>query len=239
MTGESMPVPKREAAMSTQGRVAEEGECVVCVEKALGGGRMTTIVRMIEESEKLKSTAEDKASRLADKLYPIRSVARSSPTRSRQRHKNVVRADGRLLLPLKLSMPIAVLSVDAREQAAITSPSRAGASSKPSPRRTPSSLTRPDAHLRHAQGPRIVTFGGYEESEMLRLAACLEDALSPFHRQRRRGRGQGPRIHARGVSLSMSVRRGARHFEHGGRENSAHRQRTLRLRGRGMPCAGG
>ena len=35
----------------------------------------------------------------------------------------------------------------------------------------------------------------------------------------------------RGVSLSGPVRRGARHFEHGGRENSAHRQRTLRLRG--------
>lgn len=65
MTGESMPVPKREGSYVYAGTVAEEGECVVRVEKALGGGRYDRIVRMIEESEKLKSTAEDKASRLA------------------------------------------------------------------------------------------------------------------------------------------------------------------------------
>ena len=70
MTGESMPVPKREGSYVYAGTVAEEGECVVRVEKALGGGRYDRIVRMIEESEKLKSTAEDKASRLADKLVP-------------------------------------------------------------------------------------------------------------------------------------------------------------------------
>ena len=40
------------------------------VQKALGGGRYDRIVRMIEESEKLKSTAEDKAARLADRLVP-------------------------------------------------------------------------------------------------------------------------------------------------------------------------
>lgn len=36
----------------------------------MGGGRYDRIVRMIEESEKLKSTAEDRASRLADRLVP-------------------------------------------------------------------------------------------------------------------------------------------------------------------------
>ena len=55
MTGESMPVPKREGSYVYAGTVAEEGECVVRVEKALGGGRYDRIVRMIEESEKLKS----------------------------------------------------------------------------------------------------------------------------------------------------------------------------------------
>ena len=39
MTGESMPVPKREGSYVYAGTVAEEGECVVRVEKALGGGR--------------------------------------------------------------------------------------------------------------------------------------------------------------------------------------------------------
>ena len=53
MTGESMPVPKREGSLVYAGTVAEEGECVICVEKELGGGRYDRIVKMIEESEKL------------------------------------------------------------------------------------------------------------------------------------------------------------------------------------------
>ena len=59
MTGESMPVPKRPGSYVYAGTVAEEGECVVQVEKASGSGRYDRIVHMIEESEKLKSTAED------------------------------------------------------------------------------------------------------------------------------------------------------------------------------------
>ena len=70
MTGESLPVQKSVGSYVYAGTVAEEGECVICVEKAMGGGRYDRIVHMIEESEKLKSTAEDKASRLADKLVP-------------------------------------------------------------------------------------------------------------------------------------------------------------------------
>ena len=70
MTGESMPVAKRPGSYVYAGTVVEEGQCVVCVEKASGGGRYDRIVRMIEESEKLKSTAEDRASRLADRLVP-------------------------------------------------------------------------------------------------------------------------------------------------------------------------
>lgn len=66
ITGESMPVPKGPGSYVYAGTVTEEGECVIRVDKVAGGGRYDRIVRMIEESEKLKSTAEDKASRLAD-----------------------------------------------------------------------------------------------------------------------------------------------------------------------------
>lgn len=70
MTGESLPVKKSAGSYAYAGTVVEEGECVIAVEKAAGGGRYDRIVRMIEESEKLKSTAEDKASHLADRLVP-------------------------------------------------------------------------------------------------------------------------------------------------------------------------
>lgn len=70
MTGEALPVRKVCGSYAYAGTVVEEGECVIEVEKVSGGGRYDRIVKMIEESEKLKSTAEDKASRLADRLVP-------------------------------------------------------------------------------------------------------------------------------------------------------------------------
>lgn len=70
MTGESQPVPKKAGSFVYAGTVAEEGECVIRVEKAQGSGRYDRIVKMIEDSEKLKSSAEASASHLADKLVP-------------------------------------------------------------------------------------------------------------------------------------------------------------------------
>ena len=72
MTGESLPVRKGVGSYAYAGTVVEEGECVIAVDKASGGGRYDRIVKMIEDSEKLKSTAEDRAARLADRLGPAR-----------------------------------------------------------------------------------------------------------------------------------------------------------------------
>ena len=62
---------KKPGSYAYAGTVVEEGECLITVEKTMGGGRYDRIVRMIEESEKLKSTAEDvlhrQASRTADR----------------------------------------------------------------------------------------------------------------------------------------------------------------------------
>lgn len=81
MTGESMLVPKTAGSPVYAGTVVEEGECVVCVDKTHGSGRYDRIVRMIEESEKLQSTAESKASRLAVMRSAVRSCL-SSPEKS-------------------------------------------------------------------------------------------------------------------------------------------------------------
>lgn len=70
LTGESMPAAKRPGSPVYAGTIVEEGRCVIAVEKASGSGRYDRVVRMIEESEKLKSTPEDKAARMADKLVP-------------------------------------------------------------------------------------------------------------------------------------------------------------------------
>ena len=64
MTGESVPVRKTKGSYAYAGTVIEEGECHIIVEKEAGSGRYDRIVKMIEESEKLKSSTEDKASHL-------------------------------------------------------------------------------------------------------------------------------------------------------------------------------
>ena len=176
MTGESMPVPKREGSLVYAGTVAEEGECVICVEKELGGGRYDRIVRMIEESEKLKSTAEDKASRLADRLVPYTlggTILTYLITRNVTKMLSVLMVD--FSCALKLSMPIAVLSA-MRESSSHHISVKGG--------RFLEAVAQANTVVFYKTGTltyatptvaKIVTFGGNEESEMLRLAACLEE----------------------------------------------------------------
>ena len=71
LTGESIPVPKRPGTAVYAGTVVEEGECILRVTQQSGESRYDKIVAMIEQSEKLKSAAENKASNLADKLFPV------------------------------------------------------------------------------------------------------------------------------------------------------------------------
>lgn len=176
MTGESLPVQKSVGSYVYAGTVAEEGECVICVEKAMGGGRYDRIVHMIEESEKLKSTAEDKASRLADKLVPYTLGGTALTyllTRNVTKMLAVLMVD--FSCALKLSMPIAVLSA-MRESSAHHISVKGG--------RFMEAVANADTIVFDKTGtltyatPRVAmieTFGDREESEMLRLAACLEE----------------------------------------------------------------
>ena len=176
ITGESMPAPKREGSYVYAGTVVEEGECIVNVEKALGGGRYDRIVHMIEESEKLKSTAEDKAARLADRLVPYTlggTALTYLVTRNVTKMLAVLMVD--FSCALKLAMPIAVLSA-MRESSSYHISVKGG--------RFLEAVARADTVVFDKTGTltyaepkvaQIVPFGGHEETEMLRLAACLEE----------------------------------------------------------------
>ena len=176
MTGESMPVPKRPGSPVYAGTVAEEGECVICVEKRSGGGRYDRIVRMIEESEKLKSTAEDKAARLADRLVPYTLGGTALTyllTRSITKTLAVLMVD--FSCALKLAIPIAVLSA-MRESSGHHISVKGG--------RFLESVAKADTIVFDKTGTltyaaptvaQVVPFGGHSEPEMLRLAACLEE----------------------------------------------------------------
>ena len=176
ITGESMPVPKGPGSYVYAGTVAEEGECVIQVEKAVGGGRYDRIVKMIEESEKLKSTAEDKASRLADRLVPYTLGGTALTyllTRNAMKALAVLMVD--FSCALKLSMPIAVLSA-MRESSGYHISVKGG--------RFMEAVANADTVVFDKTGTltcatptvaQVVTFDGYSASEMLRLAACLEE----------------------------------------------------------------
>ena len=176
MTGESLPVQKSVGSYVYAGTVAEEGECVICVEKAMGGGRYDRIVRMIEESEKLKSTAEDKASRLADKLVPYTLGGTALTyllTRNVTKMLAVLMVD--FSCALKLSMPIAVLS--GMKEAGIHHISVKGGRFMEAVAQADTIVFDKTGTLTHA-APRVaavVPFGGKEENDMLALAACLEE----------------------------------------------------------------
>ena len=176
MTGESMPVAKRPGSYVYAGTVVEEGQCVVCVEKASGGGRYDRIVRMIEESEKLKSTAEDRASRLADRLVPYTLGGTALVwlfTRNITKTLAVLMVD--FSCALKLAMPIAVLS--AMRESNARHMSVKGGRFLEAVAKADTIVFDKTGTLTYAQ-PRvaeIVTFGGRREDDMLRLAACLEE----------------------------------------------------------------
>ena len=176
LTGESIPVPKRPGGAVYAGTVVEEGECVLEVKQASGQSRYDQIVHMIEQSEQMKSEAESKAANLADKLVPYTfagSLLSFALTRNVARALSVLMVD--FSCALKLAMPLAVLSA-MREagRAHITVKGgkflEAVAAADTIVFDKTGTLTR--ACPRVAQ---VVPFGGKEEAEMLRLAACLEE----------------------------------------------------------------
>ena len=176
MTGESMPVVKHEGSFVYAGTVCEEGECVFRVEKTMGGGRYDRIVKMIEQSEKLKSTAEDKASRLADRLVPWTLGGTALTyllTRNVTKMLAVLMVD--FSCALKLSMPIAVLS--GMKEAGIHHISVKGGRFMEAVAQADTIVFDKTGTLTHA-APRVaavVPFGDKEENDMLALAACLEE----------------------------------------------------------------
>jgi heavy metal translocating P-type ATPase len=176
ITGESLPVLKQPGSYVYAGTVAEEGECVISVDKAFGGGRYDRIVQMIEDSEKLKSESEDKASNLADKLVPYTlggTLLTYLVTRNVTKMLSVLMVD--FSCALKLAMPIAVLSA-MRESSNYNISVKGG--------RFLEAVANADTIVFDKTGTltyatptvaKVITFDNYKEEDMLRLAACLEE----------------------------------------------------------------
>lgn len=111
MTGEGTSVHKGYGMSVFAGTVVEEGELIIRVTQTEGCGRFDKIVKMIEGSEKLKSSLESKAERLADRLVPYTLLAAGltwAISRNMTKAVSVLMVD--YSCAIKMAMPISVLS---------------------------------------------------------------------------------------------------------------------------------
>ncbi len=176
LTGEGIPVKKDQGAYVYAGTVVEEGDLMIEVKKASGSTRYEKIIKMIEESEQLKSGVESRAEHLADGLVPysfLGTMLTFLLTRNATKAISILMVD--FSCALKLSMPVAVLSamrecqdhhitvkggkfLEAISDADTLVFDKTGTLTKAVP-------TVVD----------VVPFGGGDKDEMLRIAACLEE----------------------------------------------------------------
>lgn len=176
LTGESIPVVKNAGSYVYAGTVVEEGECVFEIDKQNGDSRYDKIVSMIENSEKLKSNTEAKASSLADKLVPYTLLGSALTylfTRNITKTLSVLMVD--FSCALKLAMPLTVLS-------AMRESSKYGITVKGG--KFLENIAKADTIVFDKTGTltyanpvveKVIAVGNNDEREMLRLAACLEE----------------------------------------------------------------
>ena len=176
ITGESVAVNKTVGSRVYAGTVVESGECIIKVTQINGQGKYDRIVKMIEDSEKLKSSLESKASNLADRLVPFSlfgTIFTYAITRNVTRALSILMVD--YSCALKLTMPVAVLSAInecSNYNATVKGGKYLEALSKANIIVFDKTGTLTNAHPKVAD---IITFGNNDKTEMLRLAACLEE----------------------------------------------------------------
>ena len=174
LTGESVPVAKREGASVFAGTVVEEGRCVIAVKGQ--GSKYDQIVKMIEDSEKLNSGVERKAASLADRLVPW-VLGGSGLTYLLTR--NVTRAVSVLMVDfscaLKLAMPLSVLSA-MREASGYRITVKGGKYLEKVAQATTILFDKTGTLTRACPTvAEVIPFHGQDADEMLRVAACLEE----------------------------------------------------------------
>ena len=194
MTGEALPVPKEAGGYVYAGTVLEEGELTICVKETSGSNKYEKIVRLIEETEQLKSSMEGRAAHLADRLVPytlLGTVLVHLLTRNPSKALSVLMVD--FSCALKLAMPISVLSA-IREAGTYQITVKGG--------KFLEKISEADTIIfdktgtltkAHPTVVDVVPFIQESPDELLRIAACLEEhfphsmARAVVHEAKKRG----------------------------------------------------
>ena len=176
LTGESVAVRKSSGAGVFAGTVLEEGELTIQVTAVGGGSRYEQVVKMIEESEKLKSGLESKAEHLADRLVPWTlggTAVTYLLTRNVTKTLSVLMVD--FSCALKMAMPISVLY--AIHEAGTHHITVKGGKFLEAVAEADTIVFDKTGTLTKAKPTvvKVVSFDGRSEDELLRIAACLEE----------------------------------------------------------------
>ena len=176
LTGEAVPVSKNTGSAVFAGTVIEEGGLTIKVKQSGGNSKYDKIVKMIEESEKLKSGLESKAEHLADSLVPYTLGGTALTyllTRNATKALSILMVD--FSCALKLAMPITVLSaIRQAGQNDITVKGgkflEAVAAADTIVFDKTGTLTKAAPTVKY-----VYSFSGDSEDELLRMAACMEE----------------------------------------------------------------
>lgn len=176
LTGESDPVRKALDDFVYAGTVLEEGELTIRVQAVGGSSRYDKVVKMIEESEKLKSGLESRAEHLADSLvlYSLGGTALTYLlTGNATKALSILMVD--FSCALKLAMPVSVLS--AIREASEHNITVKGGRYLEAMAEADTIVFDKTGTLTKAQPTvaKVISFNGYSPDELLRIAACMEE----------------------------------------------------------------
>lgn len=176
LTGESDPVRKSLDDFVYAGTVLEEGELTIRVQTVGGSSRYDKVVKMIEESEKLKSGLESRAEHLADSLvlYSLGGTALTYLlTGNATKALSILMVD--FSCALKLAMPVSVLS--AIREASEHNITVKGGRYLEAMAEADTIVFDKTGTLTKAQPTvaKVISFNGYGPDELLRIAACMEE----------------------------------------------------------------
>lgn len=176
ITGEPLPVEKRAGLPVFAGTVLEEGELTIRVTAAGRETRVHNIIEMIERSQSLKSRAELRCERIAERIVPFNFILAAltyALTGSSLKAMSTLMVD--YSCAMKLAAPIAVLA--AMREAAAMGISVKGGVYLEEAALADTVIFDKTGTLTYAN-PTLIDifpFEGFSREDVLSIAACLEE----------------------------------------------------------------
>ncbi len=176
ITGEPLAVEKRAGSTVFSGTVVEEGEIFILVRQTGGQTKVSRILAEVETSAELKVSTQRRAEALADRLVKYNFLLTGLAflfTRNAAKTLSTLMVD--YSCAMRLAAPIAVLSAmrEAAERGILV---KGGKYLEEAARADTVVFDKTGTLTRAAPSlSGIITFSDKSESEVLRLAACLEE----------------------------------------------------------------